>query len=59
MADASHRMAKPAPQSVALYLPPFSHTGARTLRTHGLMGASLSRSFVDVFHAVPKPKPIF
>ena len=28
MADASHRMAKPAPQSVAQYLPPFSHTGS-------------------------------
>ena len=27
MADASHIMAKPAPPSVALYLPPFSHTG--------------------------------
>ena len=27
MTDASHRMAKPTPQSVALYLPPFSHTG--------------------------------
>ena len=28
MADASHRMAKPAPQSVAQYLPPISHTGS-------------------------------
>ena len=28
MTDASHRMDKPAPQSVALYLPPFSHTGS-------------------------------
>ena len=27
MMDASHIMAKPAPQSVAQYLPPFSHTG--------------------------------
>ena len=27
MTDASHRMDKPAPQSVALYLPPLSHTG--------------------------------
>ena len=27
MTDASHRIAKPAPQSAALYLPPFSHTG--------------------------------
>ena len=27
MADASHTMAKTAPQSVAQYLPPFSHTG--------------------------------
>ena len=27
MADASHNMAKPAPQSVAQCLPPFSHTG--------------------------------
>ena len=27
MTDASHRMDKPAPPSVALYLPPFSHTG--------------------------------
>ena len=33
MADASHRMAKPAPQTVALYLPPISHTVS--LRTHG------------------------
>ena len=28
MTDASHRMAKPTPQLVALYLPPFSHTGS-------------------------------
>ena len=27
MTDASHRIAKPAPQSAALYLPPLSHTG--------------------------------
>ena len=27
MTDASHRLDKPAPPSVALYLPPFSHTG--------------------------------
>ena len=27
MTDASHRIDKPAPQSVALYLPPLSHTG--------------------------------
>ena len=27
MADAFHRMAKPAAQSVAQYLPPFAHTG--------------------------------
>ena len=28
MTDASHRMDKPEPKSVALYLPPFSHTGS-------------------------------
>ena len=43
MADACHTMAKTAPQSVAQYLPPFSHTGQ--CATAG----RLSRSFVHSF----------
>ena len=43
MADASHTMAKPAPQSVALDLPPISHTGSLpSARTAGWEPACLA-----------------
>ena len=54
MADASHRMTKPAPQSAAQYLPLFAHTGHP--RPHGDHG--LSTSFVRPFEGhFPSNKP--
>ena len=53
MTDASHRMDKPAPQSVALYLPPFSHTGSLpSARTPSLRPTQIQGSCRDeLFHS--------
>ena len=60
MADASHRMAKLAPQSVALDLPPISHTGslpsARTAGWEPACLALLSTLFKGI-SLVINPKP--
>ena len=70
MADASHRMAKPAPQSVALYLPLISHTGSLpSARTAGWEPARLALlrtlfwrevGFITLFQGISlviNPKP--
>ena len=48
MADASHSMTKPAPQSVALYLPPIPHTGSLpSARTHFHQPQAVFRASIE------------
>ena len=59
MTDASHIMAKPAPQSVALYLPPFSHTGSLpSARTPSSRPTQIQGSCRDeLFHSTTASDP--
>ena len=59
MTDASHRMDKPAPQSVALYLPPFSHTGSLpSARTPSSRPTQIQGSCRDeLFHSTTASDP--
>jgi hypothetical protein len=59
MTDASHRMDKPAPQSVALYLPPFSHTGSLPphARPHRPKTQIRGSSRDELFHSTTASDP--